>query len=167
VDEEVGIYRDEVLDIIGGLADISSDTILSRDAQSARDGSGQCAVGCDERHLERGSEHGIERVVRSEVARRCELDRRGSKRDRRMKLDRACRKKPELRLSIVERPPLSADSERERIRDLRDEEVGCVAHRGPCRDLVEKDSCVALGRQSSYQNGGIDDRLSECHDPGG
>jgi hypothetical protein len=27
VDEEVGIYRDEVLDIIGGLADISSDTI--------------------------------------------------------------------------------------------------------------------------------------------
>jgi hypothetical protein len=27
VDEELGIYRDEVLDIIGGLADISSDTI--------------------------------------------------------------------------------------------------------------------------------------------
>ena len=27
VDEEQGIYRDEVMDIIGGLADISSDTL--------------------------------------------------------------------------------------------------------------------------------------------
>jgi hypothetical protein len=27
VDEEVGIYRDEVMDIFGALADISSDTV--------------------------------------------------------------------------------------------------------------------------------------------
>jgi hypothetical protein len=27
VDEEQGIYRDEVMDILGGLADISSDTL--------------------------------------------------------------------------------------------------------------------------------------------
>lgn len=27
MDEEVGIYRDEVMDIFGGLADISSDTL--------------------------------------------------------------------------------------------------------------------------------------------
>jgi hypothetical protein len=27
VDEEQGLYRDEVMDIIGGLADISSDTL--------------------------------------------------------------------------------------------------------------------------------------------
>jgi len=27
VDEEVGIYRDEVFDILGALADISSDTV--------------------------------------------------------------------------------------------------------------------------------------------
>ena len=27
MDEEIGIYRDEVIDIIGALADISSDTL--------------------------------------------------------------------------------------------------------------------------------------------
>jgi len=31
MDEEVGIYRDEVVDILGALADISSDTLQRRE----------------------------------------------------------------------------------------------------------------------------------------
>lgn len=80
-----------------------------------------------------------------------------------MKLDRARDEKPKQRLGVLERTPFGPDSERESVRDLHDKEIGRVSDRRARRDLIEDVSGLALCRQPTHDDGGIDDRLSECH----
>ena len=80
-----------------------------------------------------------------------------------MTLNRTCSKQPEQRLSILERTPLGAHKQRERARHLRDEQIGRVPDRRPLGDLIEQIGRFTLGRQTTNDSRGIDDRLSECH----
>lgn len=80
-----------------------------------------------------------------------------------MELDRARDEKSKQRLGILERTPFGPDSERESVRDLHDKEIGRMSDGRARRDLIEHVSSLTLRRQPTHDDGGIDDRVSECH----